>query len=264
MRRLGVVPVLALACAVVVALCCVTVTNAGAAMSAPPSVSAATVFTYISDYMVSQTGSTTPGTITMNNSSGNATASAYWSDGAGYAALSATALAGSQFNLSAQVEYYFEVSNPNQSYPMPLNVSLTAAGSALQTGNAGASGYIGWAPVPFGFGNGGTAFTVNSGGSSSFSGTATLPIYANVEYDIILHANSTAGGQNGAGTWVAGSASVLIDPMLTISQADIDAGYTLTISPDLSPGLPTPAPCTMLLLGPGLVGLAAIRRRFKK
>jgi hypothetical protein len=224
-------------------------------------ISPATVSMSISEYMVSETASSTPGTITMNDSGGSATASVYWSNSAGYVALSATALAGSQFNLGSQVEYYFEVSG-GPAYG-PVNVSLTAAGSALQTGNAGASGYIAWASVPYGWGSG-TAFTVNSGGSSTFSGTAPLSIYANIEYDIILHANCTAGGQNGDGTWVAGSASVLIDPMLTISQTYVNEGYTLTVSPDLSPGLPTPAPCTMFLLGPGLIGLAAIRRRFKK
>lgn len=201
----------------------------------------------------------------MNNSGGSATASAYWSSGEGYMALSGTALAGSQYNIGSEVEYYFQVSNPNQAYP-PLNVSLTAAGSASQTGNAGASGYIEWASVPFGWGSG-TAFTVNSGGSSTFSGTVSLPVYANIEYEVILHANCTAGGESGDGPWVAGSANVLIDPILTISQTYVNEGYTLTVSPDLSPArLPTSVPLSLspgwnlvsLLLQPAKQSIASV------
>ena len=227
--------------------------------SAAASVTPATVSTYISEYMVSQIGSSTPGALSISNSDASVTASAYWSNGDAYVADTGTTAAGSQYSLYSGAEYYFEVSGPAYN---TVNVSLTATGGASQTGYAGASGYIQWSSTQFGYGSG-TAFTLNSVSTPSFSGTVSLPITTNIEYYVLLHANCTVGGDTDGG-WVAGSASVWIDPMLTISQDYVDQGYALTVSPDLSPGLPTPVPCTMLLLGPGLIGLAAIRRRFRK
>ena len=40
--------------------------------------------------------------------------------------------------------------------------------------------------------------------------------------------------------------------------------YSLTMVGEFTPGSPVPEPATMLLLGSGLVGLAGIRRKFKK
>ena len=253
MRRSRAVALLASGCALVVVFCCVM------AGSAAASISPASVSTYISEYRGSETGSSTPGAVSMSTGGASVTASAYWSNGAAYVADTGATVAGAQFNLYAGVEYYFQVSGPAYS---TVNVSLTASGGASQTGYAGANGYIQWGSVLFGYG-GGTPFTVSSASSPAFSGTVSLPITANIEYYVILHTNCTVGGETDSG-WAAGSANVWIDPMLTISPTSVSEGYTLTISPDLSPGLPTPAPCTMLLLGPGLIGLAAVRRRSKK
>ena len=109
MRRSRAVAQLAFGCALVVVLWCVMAGSAAASSV----ISSASASTYISEYMVSGTGSSTPGTVSMSSGGGSATASAYWSDGTGYVALSGATEAGSQYNLYAGVEYYFQVRPPD-------------------------------------------------------------------------------------------------------------------------------------------------------
>jgi len=263
MRRLGSAPLLALGCAFVIALCCVTVKSAGATMSSIPSAAISIGFNYIPTI-------TTPGSVTETNSAGASTASAYWSSGVGYASVSGAGVGGEfasglSINTGASAISYLEVSGPTTHGSIPL--IFTAAGSASASGTASSYAKVLIAPN-------GTALwdflftaTAQTGvgaspqtPSSTFSGSQTAYVTPNTVYYVNTEAYISIG-------FYPGSASATADPMVVIDPTFAYAGeYNLTLSPDLTPGPPAaaPAPCTVLLLGPGLIGLGALRRRLKK
>ena len=261
MRRMGAVPVSALVCALVIVLCCTTVKNAGAALSFP-SATISIGFDY-------EPTITTPGTYTVVNQDGTSTASAYWSEGVGSAAASGSGIGGEftpadqEINTAASAICYLEVNGPTILGGVPL--IITAAGGVSASGTAGAT-----AGVLMGeYGEPWTVFSVAAqtgiGASSqvpsaAFSGSKKEYVTPGQTYYINTEAYISLG-------YFLGSASAWVDPTVVIDPTFADASdYTLTVSSDLTPGpsAATPAPCTMLLLGPGLVGLAAIRRRLKK
>jgi hypothetical protein len=139
--------------------------------------------------------------------------------------------------------------------PVQVPVIYTAAGTTSAAGN----GYVG-----VGFSGGGdTSLAAGSGGGteepSSFSESVSGNVYANsLDFFGLTLLGASGGEYEGSGSW-----SATIDPTVEIDPTFLagNPGYSLEIDPNPPATSPVPEPSISLLLGTGLIGLAAAVRR---
>jgi hypothetical protein len=168
----------------------------------------------------------------------------------------------------ANMTYYYRVTGPsNVSVPLIFTFASDYSVATTGTGNTTSGiAYLRFLPGTYAYAFGPmytTSVTNSLLGSHVANGTVSAGTWYQVFMYIKLYLadndSTRAGGITGTGT---SSGTIWIDPTITIDPAWLasNPGYTLQFDTVTA----APLPPAFLLLGPGLVGLAAVRRRLKK
>jgi hypothetical protein len=163
----------------------------------------------------------------------------------------------------ATLNYFYEITGGKAGVYVPLEITgEVSAGGAIDSTSEASINYANGGVDTKNFGPGVIEAIGQILPTESFPETldldTTYDVLSGVQLEITMFVTVAAstGGHN-----LSSDSFAMADPTLSLSPADLAAGYSIVLSPNLLAGVPEPASWALMIGGFGLTGAALRRRR---
>jgi hypothetical protein len=98
--------------------------------------------------------------------------------------------------------------------------------------------------------------------SGTLSGEQTITLSTNLAYNVVLRAQAGCTAQSPGNTGLTCTSSAMVDPIFTIDPGQSNGSqYAIDLSSGVGNGSAAPEPGSLVTIGGGLLGVAALARR---